>query len=691
MTAVTLKEFRGMVPRSPPELLPEGAAAYASNCDFSKNILGALKGGQAVATFGDGNGLGDASVDPIRGIYTLDGLYWYTWGREVVAHPSPVIGDTYDRIYFIDGGTVYAAKSPESLSGKADFVDGGEPSEKYKVGVPYPTTAPKLTLVDRTTLSDYPSAALTFKVWWTDGAARYGSQTITATLVTAFKRYSFTMPSTPGDVPEGSYAVVEATLAEGTKQLFQLNTSENSTAPTKSSALPGGIEMSLEKGSGTTYYVNFAWGVVDTRAYVFTMVNTWAEEGAPSPAAIISPTYLQDVLVELKDGDGVSTIPSFTNYRPQDHTNVYRTFGSNAYIKIGTIAASGTSYTDSAHTVSSVGTALTTLEYIPPPSGLFGLVSMPNGWFAAFKGNTLYMSEPYRPHTWQYSVSFPFSIRGICAAPQSLVVTTADSAYIVNGPHPASVNSMELSVPCGGISHRSMTKLENGVAFLSNEGIVVVDGSQASLTASQNFWTRQAWRDTYGDYLDELMLAYHDGFLVCVSNGYKSGVATNDAVGFLLRLDEATGALTHFNYQFNAMLRLPVQDTLYYAVGRKIYRFRESDALGAVWYSRETVFKQFTKFGAGYLRANGTGTVTLQLYVDGAAMTYWNGDAIPPAEQAYPAISFTVDASHKKFYFRLPGAVSTGGLRWQVRLTTSGAVDVHEVALAQTMGELRDV
>lgn len=659
MTAVALTKFGGMIPRTQAQLLPDIAAGFASNCDFATEVVKPLKGGLQQLRFQDqGSATG-------KGIYTLDGIYWYTWNTEVDAYKSPVIDETFHRIYYIETYSgvkrLKVAISPESTAQPADYLTGGSPAQSWLAGVPNPTEAPTLTLVNRTTLADYPTASITFKTYWVDKGVRYGETTLTnVTTVTPFVLYSVPgLGSIPAGAPATATLVVQATLADGDKTIFTLNTDTNTTAPATSSALPGGVEMTLTTSSGT-YFVHFNWGVVETRAYIYTEVNTWLEESGPSPAALISPTYMQDVLVEVTD-------PDFTGYRPRGNVNIYRTYGTASYLKIP-LVVSPPGYMDFTRTLDSVSVALRSLEWVPPVPALAGLVQLPNGWFAAYKDNVLYMSEPYHPHAWPYSISFPKSIKGICAGAQSLVVTTAETCYVVLGPHPAAVNQVETQIPVGGISQRSMVKFEQGVAYLSNDGIVVVQGSSASLELSQMFFTRENWRDAFGDYLSSLVLAYHDGFLVCVS--------TTDTVGFLVRLDEATGAFCRFDYQFNSLMRLPVQDTLYYVSNRYLYRFRASSPLSAVWLSKTFIYPTYTKFGIGFARMTGSpgSLITVELFCDEA-----------------PVYSKTLDPSVAggTTYFRLPA--HRGGLKWQFRVTTSGDCELQVLSFAHSPDELKHV
>ena len=648
MTAMSLKQFTGMLPRIPDHLLPDSAAAYASNCDFSRSVLAPLKDGRLEADIG---GL-------IRGMYTDDGLHWYTWPTEVTAYRSPVINEIYNRLYYIEviglGGVFRVSPTPESV-----FYDGGVPNQVWAVGVPNPVVAPVLTLLDRTSLADYPSASIEFKAWYGDGTLDHGVSVVAATAITPWVRYQFAPPPLPADSPAGAVLVVQATATEGTKRLFQMDSATNSVAPAASAALPGGITMSVEVGAPGAYFINFSWGVVETRAYIYTETNTWDEESGPSPVSLISPTYLQDVRVTM-------THPDFATFRPRKQANIYRTYGGSQYIRAGfTPNPTDVIWDDTAHTVqSAVGTALQSLSWQVPPVGIHGLVLAPNGWFAAFKENMLYMSEPYRPHVWPYSMTFTKAITGICVGSQSIVVTTREATYIVTGPHPASVTSTTVPIPVGGISQLGMCVVEGGVAFLSHDGIVIVEGSQASLDVGQRYFTRETWRKMFGAELPNMTLAYHDGCVVATSR--------NTPLGFILELDEAEGAMTRFDEQFTCMMRLPVLDTLYYAKSGKIYEFRGGTPMILEWTSKQLITPEYTKFGVGFARMSGTGQILVLLYADGAFLH-----------------QETLNALDRTKYFRLPS--HPGSLKWQVTVSMGEACALEDLAFAHSPEELKQV
>lgn len=666
MTTLVLKNFSGELPNVPDYKLPDANAQQALNCDFAQNDLRPLRNGALIKTM----------TNTVRGIYTEEGVNFFTWPVETFAAKTPVNNDTYGRMYFmnVDGFKV----AQYSLA----TATGGEPSTSYLVGVPAPSTAPTLVLKQRAALPDYPSISVTTTVWYELNGKRYQEGAMTAfTVVSPWKKYTFTPPArtayTSGQEATSTYIEAEASTTTVTteavpesgtppdakltaqiiikdttnanKEIFNVTVSSGATTPTRSNAFPGGVEVMLSTDGALT----FEWGIVETRAYVYTVVNAILEESVPSLANSVSLTYLDYVEVTTVD-------PSFTGYIPKSATNIYRTFGTNpTYFKITTTSLGGGVYKDETYKSTDVGVPLPSLDWDQPESGMTGLVTMPNGFFAAYKNNMLYFSEPFRPHAWPYAMSFPNTIMGICADAQSLVVTTNTGAYLVLGSLPSNMSQQKLPLPQAGIAQRLMVNLEGSVAYASADGIVLVQGSQSTMALSQKFYSREDWRLTFSSISDDARFGYTDGYLVMVSS--------QEAKGIIIRLDEAAGTLTQFNETFDSMFYLPITDTLYYSKGANVYRLRDgaSGYYTLDWWSKEFTMPNYTNFGAFYIRCSASTVVTI--YVDG---TSWH--------------TFTAAATG---YYRLPAGKRA--LRWSVRVQTAGKIE--EIAMAESMSEFRSV
>jgi len=667
MTSIVLKNFSGELPNIPKYKLSEANAQQAINCDFAQNDLRPLKDGALLKTM----------ANTVKGIYTEEGTNFFTWPTETYAYKGPVLEDSFGRVYFMNSDGFKVTQYSLAAS------TGGQPSSSWLVGVPTPDTQVTLTIKERDALPDYPTKSVTLDAWYELDGKQYDKASTLSSLVevTAWKEYTFTPPTktayndgktavtsynaetgetttvteagTPSGTPTDAKLVCQIIMKDTTvspnKEFFNVTISSGSTTPTRSSAFPGGLEMTLTDAGKVT----FSWGIVENRAYVYTMVNDFGEESAPSPANAVGVTYMQYVEVG-------TTVPTFTGYKPRASTNIYRTFGTNPnYFKVAATLKSGstTVYEDKTYKSSDVGTLLPSLEWEPPVTGMLGLTAMPNGVFAAYKDNKVYLSEPYRPHSWQYIKSFPHPVVGICADAQSLVVTTKANAFMILGSVPANMASQKLPLPQAGISHKLMANLEGAVAYASNDGVVLVQGSQATMALSQKFYSRENWRNTISAIASDARFGYTDGYLVMVSSA--------SAKGIVIRLDEAAGTLTQFNETYDSMFYLPVQDTLYYSKGANVYRFRGGSYYTLDWWSKDFVLGDYVNFGAAYIKCTASTTVTL--YADD---TEW--------------YQFTASGTG---YYRLPSG--NRSLRWSVRFQTAGIVE--EFAMADAMSELRSV
>lgn len=635
---ISLRKFGGEVPLLPPSELPPYAAQQAVNCDFSSGELVSMNGGYLINTV----------VNSVKSIYTEDGINFFTWPHEAWPVKSTVMRDTYDRVYYLDNAGVLRVTTKSGAT-----PTGGEPSLSYKAGVPRPTVAPVLAIVDRTDLRDYPGATFTITAWWEYNGKRYQEASVVVTEVAALRSYSFYVAVRDTvNTPDG--AVVRATfkaLDSGLKPFMTITMTAGDT-DTRSNALPGGVTFALTKIAGEQHRFDLTYGISETRAYIYTTANTWNEESPPSPPTQVSTTYIQDVMVTL-------TAVSFAGgYRPLSAYRTYRTVGTSADYLLVKESASLV-FTDDSSRAEDILGSLETADYASPPASMDAIVALPSGAMAGFKGSTLYLSENYRPHSWQYEIPFQKSIRGICVGAGGLVVTTADGSYMVIGTDPASMQPVPLPLPQAGIAQRSMAKLPGSVSFASNDGIVAVSGTQASMAQSQALFSRKKWQERYGAILADasMRFAHHDGGLVATSS--------SQALGFILRTDGADqGQLSQFNVQMDSMFQLPSTDALYYSVGSNVYQFAGGAALSKTWWSKDFVSPSEVSLGFGYARV--TGSITLYVYADGVEVG-----------------QFALTTGH----FRVRGG--RRAFRWSVKFVGTGTV--HEFHLARAGSELKRV
>jgi len=237
-------------------------------------------------------------------------------------------------------------------------------------------------------------------------------------------------------------------------------------------------------------------GPTETRAYVYTWVSAYGEEGPPSLP-----------VVESGNSDGTWTVtitpPAGTEPTNRNITavRIYRTItgttGSTTYYFVTEQPIATTDYADStATTTVSGGNILESLYYQPPPTDLRGMTAMPNGIIAGFRENEVWFCEPYKPHAWPstYTVAVDGEIVGLGTMGQTLVVCTRISPYTISGVNPATMSVSKIATiePC--LSRGSIVSTPQGVVYASQNGLIAVaPGVTRNMTSK--LMTKDIWLD----------------------------------------------------------------------------------------------------------------------------------------------------------------------------------------------------
>lgn len=243
-------------------------------------------------------------------------------------------------------------------------------------------------------------------------------------------------------------------------------------------------------------------GSAETRAYVYTYIGTFGsvlEESAPSPAASISLASTTTTVTV----SGFSTAPTTSAGYNITAIRIYRsvTSGTSAqYLYVGQVtvnpatgAASG-SFTDNI-AAASLGSALTSTYFTPPPAALRGLIAMPNGILAGFTGNQVWFCEPYLPHAWpvSYMMTVGAPIVGLGVFGQTLVVCTTQTPFLITGSQPGAMSQEKVPLPEPCVSKKSVTSDQFGVLYASPNGLVsIAPGTQDVI--SRALFTRDEWQ-----------------------------------------------------------------------------------------------------------------------------------------------------------------------------------------------------
>lgn len=224
--------------------------------------------------------------------------------------------------------------------------------------------------------------------------------------------------------------------------------------------------------------------------FAYTWVTSLDEESPPSPlsdALLWSP----DIPVLLS---GFSAPPAS---RLVDRVRIYRSqtsaTGTTDLYFVAELALPVASWTFNDHD-NPIAEIIPSSDYDPPPAGLTGVVTLPNGMMAAFVGRKLMFCEPYLPHAWpkKYQLTVDYPIVGLAAFGSILAVMTTGTPYVVQGTQPdtMALEKVESALPC--LAAEGIVDLGYAAAYPSAEGLVLVQPNGASIVTRKLF-TRQQW------------------------------------------------------------------------------------------------------------------------------------------------------------------------------------------------------
>lgn len=233
-------------------------------------------------------------------------------------------------------------------------------------------------------------------------------------------------------------------------------------------------------------------GVSNTRAYVYTFVSAFGEEGPPSPPTLTTGDSGTWALTGLQ-----TAIPDSAS-RNITHKRIYRTVpgnSSSSFFFVAEIDVTDSTYDDNElDTTVAANNLLESTSYLEPLIGLEGWVVMPGGYLVGWQGRRLVFSEPYRPHAWpaQYELSTEFPIKGLVVWGNTLIIGTESQPYMGQGNHPASftMQKMDAVEPC--LSRRGMVATVAGAYYPSINGLVLVNSSGVQVI-TQDILTKEEW------------------------------------------------------------------------------------------------------------------------------------------------------------------------------------------------------
>lgn len=347
-------------------------------------------------------------------------------------------------------------------------------------------------------------------------------------------------------------------------------------------------------------------GPTVSRAYTYTFVSSFGEEGPPAEAVVATGNDDGDWLVSGLD----TVIPVDRNIISK---NIYRTITANNgiadYHFVANVLIGTTSYNDTyalnPTSKVSLNPLLQSEEWVPPPPTLTGLIVHPNGFLVGFSGRDIYFSEPYRPHAWPagYVLSTQDTIVGLATFGSTLAVITTGFPYMINGIHPSNLSFVRAETPEACVaSRRSIVPMPFGVYFPSTNGLVLLSANGFQ-NATKPLLTKDEWQLQYAPSTIEA---------VRWQNQYVAFNTTT--TGFMFDPDEAQAAFVALDndaWNHEAFQTDQLSGDAYLVSGNVVYVWNPpyGQPQTYLWRSKEYVTPKPVNFGALKVDFDGTNPI----------------------------------------------------------------------------------
>ena len=381
--------------------------------------------------------------------------------------------------------------------------------------------------------------------------------------------------------------------------------------------------------------------------YVYTYVSAYGEEGPPSPVSDqFEPSEVEQV-----------NLSAIANPSAGDHNitlkRIYRTLDGE-YVYVADIPVAQTTFNDDIAD-QDTGSPMVSSQWYAPSATLKGLVSLPNGILAGFKGNEIRMCEPYYPHAWPpgYSLATDFTIVALAKIGTSIVVLTSGYPYIAHGVHPSGYTLQVVESNQACVSKKSVVEAGTAVIYASPDGLVSVPGGQV---ITEKLMKKKEWAalnpsSIYAEYHDQRYYGFYDATSIGGAKG-----------GFIIDPSEPLAGMVMLT-QYSDCLYVDLEtDTLYFAEGTQIKKWDSaSTQLTYTWRSKLYIVPEPTNFGWLEIRADAY-PINYKIIADGVE----------------------IDAGAYNDIKRLPGGFLAD--EWEIEL--SGTNRVKSVSVAHSAKEL---
>ena len=448
------------------------------------------------------------------------------------------------------------------------------------------------------------------------------------------------------------------------------------------------------------------------RAYVYTLVTAFGEEGPPSAVStVVEITSTDTVEITLPSTQLPSGNYNFDTSAANTVKRIYRanSGSTGAYFQfVAQVAYTTASFTDTVDD-SALGEVLPSTGWVGPPDDntslypdgpLQGLIPVGNGVFAGFAGKRLCLSEPYLPHAWpvQYRITIEEEIVGISATNNGIIVMTKGFPYFVTGTEPSAMTAVQVDLAQSCLNKESIVDMGEYVLYAGPDGLVQISNTTGSVVSAE-YITPAQWNDDFSWGAGSYQASLYEGSYVAFwadSQGNMRGWKFDprrpeDAFSELdWPIASAVGS-----QDIRGSFYRKSTGKFYYLRGSSVYEFGGSSDNRVGYYRSKVFLSQPTSMSVmkvvGDLTNNNQNPAEFYVSADGSMVYSFSLEKNPDTHATNPN-GYTLTSSHSGTQttyqtntnvVRLP---SNHGTEWEIVIECETALD--EVILASTMAEL---
>lgn len=428
----------------------------------------------------------------------------------------------------------------------------------------------------------------------------------------------------------------------------------------------------------------------DDVSYVYTFVTAFGEEGPPSPATTpLERTDTESVTLTMPTGEHPS---GNYNFGAGALKRIYRsnTGSTNTTFQfVAEVTFTTQTYVDTTPSAG-LGEVLPSETWIGPPDDnatlypdgpMKGLIAVANGVFAGFTGKRLCLSEPFLPHAWpvDYRITLEEDIVTIGAVGNGIIALTNGTPYFVTGTDPSAMTAIRVDLAQACVNVNSVVDMGSYLLYAGPDGLVAVSGGEGRVV-TQGLISSAQWS---ADFNPTGYRAFrHENTYVA----FWTDAGVHKGFVFDPRAEEAALSTLTTENEVRGGYMNPKDGELYLIVANKIRRYRGSATKRTLtWKSKQIVTPK--PVGMSWVSVHAQSyPVTVKVWADGVLIADYS--------LSYAANVYTQTVT-------VPAGASVGTLRepimrlpaklaqvWEVQV--SGAVDIDEVCLAQSMDEIAE-